>query len=518
MINDEIKNTYDKVQYKSIAFTNSSINRLCATARVYGLQTPLPNNAKVLEIGCAAGGNIISQAINYPNASFVGIDLSSEQVKIGNEAIKQSGLKNIKLLQMDATKACDELRGNEFDYIICHGVYSWVPNFVKKAIFEIGAKLLSPKGVMMVSFNVYPGWKYKEPTRDFMRFASRQIDHEKDPENKLDLALAGLKFEDAVYKSVPLGKKAKYLQIIRDYNSYMSNEIMEKKANRSYLIHEFLELFNEPSYLLDFVADAYELGLAYIEDISTHFDVSELSNKTLKEFANTYFKDRIAKDQMFDFLYSTQFRHALLTKKENESSLIFDYTQIDKNLDDIYIGLNDKFKELKERTKGLPMDDLACALVDAYPAFIKGSNAKKLIKTGNLAEHIFDINSALNGGVSFSCENFKLVAYEQGQSRIKSSYANYINYLKNEKSNMLGIGSTLNTELGLMGYDFFILCLLDEKKSKMQIANIIIDLLYENNNIKDIHNAQREENIQKILKQIDALILNLEKNFMFEIL
>ena len=63
----------------------------------------------MLEIGCAAGGNIISQAINYPNSSFVGIDLSGEQVKIGNEAIEQSGLKNIKLLQMDATKAPDEL-------------------------------------------------------------------------------------------------------------------------------------------------------------------------------------------------------------------------------------------------------------------------------------------------------------------------------------------------------------------------------------------------------------------------
>lgn len=111
MINDEIKGTYDAVKYHSHAFAQASIDRLCAMARVYGLQTPLPNNAKVLEIGCAAGGNIISQAINYPNSSFIGIDLSGEQVKIGNEAIEQSGLKNIKLLQMDATKACDELGG-----------------------------------------------------------------------------------------------------------------------------------------------------------------------------------------------------------------------------------------------------------------------------------------------------------------------------------------------------------------------------------------------------------------------
>ena len=293
MINDEIKGTYDAVKYHSHAYAQASIDRLCAMARVYGLQTPLPNNAKVLEIGCAAGGNIISQAINYPNSSFVGIDLSGEQVKIGNEAIEQSGLKNIKLLQMDATKAPDELGGNEFDYIICHGVYSWVPDFVKKAIFGIGAKLLSPKGVMMVSFNVYPGWKYREPIRDFMRFASREIDFEKDPENKLDLSLAALSFQSAMYRIMPGCKNLPKLKTISECNLNNINEIDSlKKTNRSYLLHEYLEIFNDPCYLVDFVADASDNGLEYIEDIALHYDYSEIANDTVLEFAKSYFKDR----------------------------------------------------------------------------------------------------------------------------------------------------------------------------------------------------------------------------------
>ena len=293
MINDEIKGTYDAVKYHSHAYAQASIDRLCAMARVYGLQTPLPDNSKVLEIGCAAGGNIISQAINYPNSSFVGIDLSGEQVKIGNEAIEQSGLKNIKLLQMDATKAPDELGGNEFDYIICHGVYSWVPDFVKKAIFEIGAKLLSPKGVMMVSFNVYPGWKYREPIRDFMRFASREIDYEKDPENKLDLSLAALSFQSAMYRIMPGCKNLPKLKTISECNLNNINEIDSlKKTNRSYLLHEYLEIFNDPCYLVDFVADASDNGLEYIEDIALHYDYSEIANDTVLEFAKSYFKDR----------------------------------------------------------------------------------------------------------------------------------------------------------------------------------------------------------------------------------
>lgn len=516
MINDEIKGTYEAVNYQSHAFANSSINKLCATARVYGLKVPLPNNASVLEIGCASGGNIIAQAINYPNSSFLGIDLSGEQIKIGNEAIEKIGLKNIKLLEMDATKACDELKDSKFDYIICHGVFSWVPDFVKKAILEIGAKLLSDKGVMMISFNAYPGWKYKEPTRDFMRFASREIDYEKEPEIKLDLALATLNFESAVYKTTPLNESLASLQMIRNYNNIMAAEIDKQKANRSYLMHEYLEIFNNPSYLVDFVADADDLGLAYVEDIAMHFDCSELANDTVREFATTYFKDRIAKDQMFDFLYATQFRHALLTKKQNENELVFDHKKIDENLDELFIGLNEKYADLKAKAKGLAMEGLANALVDAYPCFISAKEAKKLIKTGSLAEHVFDINSALNNGVRFSTQNFAFVPYKQGKSRISARYENFINYLKSAKNNILGFGTPLNTDAGSNEYDLATIALLNGKKSKMDIANFIVDLVYKNNNVTKRADKDRQKDIKDTLDQLDKLIASLENNFMFE--
>lgn len=513
MINEKIKSTYDSVKYQSHAFANSSINKLCATARVYGLKAPCPDSARVLEIGCGCGANIISQAINYPNADFLGIDLSGEQIKIGQNAIEKSGLKNIKLLQMDAAKACEEFAGREFDYIICHGVFSWVPDFVKSAILEIGAKLLSAKGVMMISFNAYPGWKYKEPTRDFMRFTSREIDGEKDPDIKLDLALAALNYQSAVYNTVPLNEKLVALQMIRNYNNIMAAEIDAKKANRSYLAHEYLEIFNSPSYLVDFAADASDLGLAYVEDVCMHFDHSELANPTVREFATTYFKDRIAKDQMFDFIYATQFRHALLTKKQNENELVFDYKQIDKNLDELYIRLNAKYEDLKERTKGLAMEDLAVALVDAYPGFISGKEAKKLIKSGTLAEHIFDINSALNNEVSFSCKSFDLVPYSQGKTRLNQSYKTYINYLKNDANKMLSMADPLNSTLVLGEYDFGALALLDGKKTKVQIAKELLDMLYKDSKIA---NKQKEQDLKKVLAQIEKLISDLELHFMLE--
>lgn len=524
MINDEIKGTYDAVKYHSHAYPQASVDRLCATARVYGLQTPLPNNAKVLEIGCAAGGNIIAQAINYPNASFVGIDLSSEQIKIGNEAIEKIGLKNIKLLQMDATKATEELSGEEFDYIICHGVYSWVPNFVKKAIFEIGAKLLSPKGVMMISFNVYPGWKYKEPIRDFMRFASRDIDYESDPENKLDLSLAALSFHSAMYRIMPGCKNLPKLKTISECNLNNINEIDSlKKHNRSYLLHEYLEIFNDPCYLVDFVAEASDSGLEYIEDIALHFDYSEIANDTVLEFAQNYFKDRIAKDQMFDFLYSTQFRYALLTKEQNKNDLVFDYKQIDENIKDLHISLNTKYEHLRVLAKGLAMERLANALVDAYPASISIKDALGLIDSGSLSEHIFDINSALNGGVNFHTKAQKVLKYEVGKTRVLASYKSFIKYLANDKEHILGFVTPVNKSANFGELDFEFLSLLDGKNSKSQIVKKLVEKCQKNGIVLNEEKEGKITSYKTVAEQqayfnkaVDIFTKSLEDYFMFE--
>ena len=70
---------------------------------------------------------------------------------------------------------------------------------------------------------------------------------------------------------------------------------------------------------------------------------------------------------MFDCLYSTQFRFALLTKEQNKNDLVFNYDEIDKNIKDLHISLATKYEHLRVLTKGLAMERLANALVDAYP-------------------------------------------------------------------------------------------------------------------------------------------------------
>ena len=157
--NSKIEKSYDELTYKSAAFAQSSPYKLEACATLLGINPPPCKNAKVLEIGCSFGGNLIPFAVNNENARVVGIDLSGEQIRRGKEIVKEIGLSNLELIHGDI---CEFKSDEKFDYIIAHGVFSWVPDFVKDAILRVVKENLSQNGVAFISYNVYPGWKVKE--------------------------------------------------------------------------------------------------------------------------------------------------------------------------------------------------------------------------------------------------------------------------------------------------------------------------------------------------------------------
>ena len=167
---EQLRAAYDAVPYESHAFPQTAPGHLAAIAYLFGMDTMDVSTARVLEIGCAAGGNLIPFAMLHPQARVVGIDLSSVQVDQGRRRVQALGLWNLELLQGDVA-AMDLTALGQFDFIICHGVYSWVPANVQEAILSAFDTVLAPKGVAYISYNVYPGWKSKEIVRDAMLFA-----------------------------------------------------------------------------------------------------------------------------------------------------------------------------------------------------------------------------------------------------------------------------------------------------------------------------------------------------------
>ncbi len=83
--------------------------------------------------------------------------LSPAQIAAGEARVRRPGLSNITL----SARSLDEIGAADgaFDFIVCHGVYSWVSEPMHEALSRVVAERLAPEGVAAVSFNVLPGWR-----------------------------------------------------------------------------------------------------------------------------------------------------------------------------------------------------------------------------------------------------------------------------------------------------------------------------------------------------------------------
>jgi 2-polyprenyl-3-methyl-5-hydroxy-6-metoxy-1,4-benzoquinol methylase len=113
---------YDQVPYTSNPYLETSPGILEGLAFLQGYSPPPIETAGVLELGCAAGGNLSPFAYAYPKSRCMGIDFSPRQIEAAQRIAEAAELKNVSYQCksiLDVTPA-----DGTFDYIICHGVYS----------------------------------------------------------------------------------------------------------------------------------------------------------------------------------------------------------------------------------------------------------------------------------------------------------------------------------------------------------------------------------------------------------
>ena len=292
--------SYDAIPYESIPITDTHVATLAATVRLFGLQTAATNACRVLELGCAEGGNLIPMAFYLPGSRFVGVDLSQKQIESGQAFIAQLGLENIQLLHRDVADGLDDL--GEFDFIIAHGLYSWVPPAVREKILEICARQLAPNGVAYISYNTLPGWRTRAMVRDMLLQHAQGVSA---PRLRLMRAYQFIEQYLPAFQAQP-GAEAK---LVADELAYL------REAPPSYVYHEYLEDTNDPMLFTDFMRQAQAAGLRYVAEVDLH----TMLPGTLPEAARTPLADiadPIALEQAMDFLRNRRFRRTLLARAD----------------------------------------------------------------------------------------------------------------------------------------------------------------------------------------------------------
>jgi methyltransferase-like protein/2-polyprenyl-3-methyl-5-hydroxy-6-metoxy-1,4-benzoquinol methylase len=296
--------SYDQVPYPFLSYAQSHPDRLATLAILLGLN-PVPiERARVLELGCAGGGNLIPMALNLPDSRFVGIDNSNRQIGEGQAKAKALGLTNITLECLDILEIPPGL--GQYDYIVAHGVYSWVPPAVQEKILQICRQNLAPDGIAYVSYNTYPGWHMMNILRDAMLYHTRQLSA---PQARATKARAVVDF---MAEFVPV-ENSGYRNFLRTYAGFLKKEQqgVRTRGNAS-LLHDELEEINNPVHFYQFAARAAKWGLQYLveADLPTVLPdnlTPELS-KALQEMA----QDIIEMEQYRDFLQNRMIRQTLL--------------------------------------------------------------------------------------------------------------------------------------------------------------------------------------------------------------
>src|SRR4051794_33293869 len=149
---------YDSVRYSNYPYGQTHPDRLATVAILYGLHPPDPFTARVLEIGCGAGGNLIAMAAATPGVNALGVDLAAEAIAEGQRSIAEIGLRNVELRHGDVRAVTDL---GMFDFVIAHGVYSWIPPDARDALLATIRTHLAPNGIGYVSFNAEPGGYFR---------------------------------------------------------------------------------------------------------------------------------------------------------------------------------------------------------------------------------------------------------------------------------------------------------------------------------------------------------------------
>lgn len=305
---------YDLVPYGgwSYAFTHPDV--LATVARLRGFVTAPVERCRVLEIGCAAGYNLIPMAISLPNAEFVGIDASSRQIDEGREIIDHLDVSNVDLLFHDLTDWDGSL--GQFDYIVAHGIYSWVPAPVRDALLAICRRALAPNGVVYISYNTYPGWHMMESMRRMMLYHIRGIE---DPTRRAASAkqLIGFLVQATGAASYRLSSyPAAYEQLLNNYYHGILN--MPDRVD-SLFLHDELEAVNDPCYFHEFLAHAGRHDLAYVGDaeFSTGLPASLPAETAANLLALAQPNAESSEvGQYLDFVVNRTFRRSLLCRAE----------------------------------------------------------------------------------------------------------------------------------------------------------------------------------------------------------
>jgi methyltransferase-like protein/2-polyprenyl-3-methyl-5-hydroxy-6-metoxy-1,4-benzoquinol methylase len=295
-------NIYDEVPFPSLPAPGAQPERLATMAAMRGLRSADVAAARVLELGCASGQNLLAAAERNPQSTFLGVDSSARQIEAARQAAAEVGLSHVEFRQLDIAELPQDL--GIFDYIIAQAVYSWIDASTRDRFMAACGRHLAPSGVAYVSYNVYPGWHVHDMLRAMMRYEAR----------------------DAQTTSERIAAARRFLQFLNDtlaeenpFTSTVKPPLAQVMAQSdAYLLHDHLAEVNQPVYYRHFVAHAARHGLSPLGEASFGIRTSDYLAPHIEQSLAALTPDPVEREQYRDIVRNRAIRQTLLCHQEAE--------------------------------------------------------------------------------------------------------------------------------------------------------------------------------------------------------
>ena len=516
---DDMQQTiYKELGYKSYPFPFTTPAYLEAYGALVGLNTPPAKTARVLELGATYGGNIVSQAVHNPEATFVGIELSQDQVEKGNKIISDAKLDNVSLVQGDILNF-DETLGT-FDYIIAHGFYSWISDEMKDKLLDIISNHLADNGIAYVSYNTYPGWHTMEEVRQLMLFANRGHDELTHKEKVLRGKTVGSLVGSQILNYDNLKERnSKFLGALRS--------VMQK--DDYYVGHDHLEPHNDPCYFYQFNDHLKAHNLSYVCDADLTLSMVRTYDESIADKLEKLAPNSQAdQEQYLDFMLDTTFRKSIICKADAAKTINYDIANPDKvNTVPVRTIVNSFVFQILFDEEALEMFENELVR-DTFQALIKDGGTFNMIEalailkaahdTANASEDDLEpavcslykaiVEHMVRGGIRFYKTFPDKQEYMEGLSFVPARFTNFVKAIADGGSEYIYGANMFNDAIGdISEEDLLFMELLNKPKAKSTLIKKIKDSLFSADKSQSgkHQNAMAEAFYNELTKRMEQL-------------
>ena len=293
-------NPYDQVAYPGQPNRDAHVSNMAAMAILYGLSPAPADRCRVLEVACNEGAHLIPMAYAFPSSEFVGFDLAQSPIERGQARARELGLRNVRLFAGNLLEVGAEL--GQFDFIIAHGFYAWVPEPVRDRLLALCSELLTAQGVAFISYNAKPGGYLRLMARDMMLLGTANI---ADAQERVGAGLSFLRYLAGKRPDKDLFRAVIENQFTR----------MEKRP-AAVTVHDELTEAYHPVHFIEFIEHAHKHGLQFLSESALPPPPDPAYSPEIRStLEKAVGNDFLLEEQLLDFLRMRMYRETLLCRE-----------------------------------------------------------------------------------------------------------------------------------------------------------------------------------------------------------